>query len=175
MWVNPQSYISKKGGKWKIKGGRGVMKTRIGRTCSMILGEATDMDKQHKQVSKKNQKTFLDILSKQYVHANLKRVRNCTFGLFFFFFFLHRTREQFLSWFSWPRGFSQRSQQVFFLLLVLAWRYGYLHCLPSHWPVGSTRAFFNQCVFEGRQDCYWKRQYSLNIKPAPRSLFSNLC
>lgn len=65
MRVNPQSCISKKGG-----GDGRVMKTRIARTCSTMLGEATDMDKQDKELFKD---IFLDILTK-HLHANLKIV-----------------------------------------------------------------------------------------------------
>lgn len=74
---------------------------RKGRTSSMVLGGS---DRHGKARQKK--KRFLDIPSKQYLHANLKRVRNCTSGLFFFLglgnsFFLdflgHRLFLSFLS------------------------------------------------------------------------------
>lgn len=122
------------------------MRTRISRTCSMMLGEATDMDKQDKKVLIK---WFPDIPRKQHIFM---RIWKNSKKLYFWALFLHGTSKQFLSWFSWSQGFSQRSQQVFFRLSVLSWHYSYLHCLLSDWPVGSTRAFLNQRVCEGRKD-----------------------
>lgn len=115
------------------------------------------------------EKCFLDILSKQYLHANLKNGKK----LYFWVLFLHGTREQFLSWFSWPQVFSQRSQRVSFLLLVLAWHYSYLHCLLSDWPVGSTRAFFNQRAFEGGQDWMQRDKPLMKKRIQPEHLLWN--